>query len=234
MEVIICKTKQEIDNLVSEEIIELIRNKPNCILGLATGSSPLGIYKKLSEIKDIDFSNVKSFNLDEYCNNLDLSQSYRFFMDDNLFNHININKENTHFPSENNLEFYDNMIDNAGGIDFQLLGIGGNGHIGFNEPNTPFDSKTHITKLDERTIKDNSRFFKSIEDVPTSAVSMGISTILKAKRIVLIASGINKAKAIYDTVNSFSTLIPASSLNLHDNVTIYVDEEAASLLTKKD
>lgn len=231
MKIIVCKNQEEIASLVSDRIIDLVKSKPNCILGLATGSSPVETYKDvIIKGKNVDFSNVKSFNLDEYCNNKDFSQSYRYFMNHNLFDGINIKKENTFFPNENNPSQYDIDIEKSGGIDLQILGIGANGHIGFNEPNTPFDSITHITKLTEKTIKDNSRFFKNIEDVPTSAVSMGIKTILKAKEIILIAIGENKAEAIKKSLEEININCPASSLLQHNNVTFYLDEAAASLI----
>lgn len=231
MKVIICKDKDEIASLISDKVISLVKEKPNCILGLATGSSPIETYKQIIlKAKNVDFSNVKTFNLDEYCNNKDFSQSYRYFMDTNLFDGINIKKENTHFPNENNPSQYDLDIDSNGGIDLQILGIGANGHIGFNEPNTVFDSITHITKLTDKTIKDNARFFKTIDDVPTSAVSMGIKTIMGSKEIVLIATGKNKAEAISKALKEVDISCPASVLNNHCNVTFYLDEEAASLI----
>lgn len=231
MNIIVCKTKEEIATLVSNKVLELVKNKPNCILGLATGSTPIDTYKEIiSKGKNIDFSKVKTFNLDEYCNNKDITQSYRYFMDHNLFYGINIKKENTHFPNENNPSQYDKDIISNGGIDLQILGIGANGHIGFNEPNTPFDSITHITKLTDKTISDNSRFFKSIDDVPTFAVSMGINTIMQSKEIILIAIGKNKAEAIKKALIEPNINCPASVLNNHNNVTFYLDEEAASLI----
>ncbi len=234
MKVVICKNKDEIAKLVSNRILDLIKQKPNCVLGLATGSTPIETYKKIIEDgKNVDFSNVITFNLDEYCGNKDFTQSYRYFMDTNLFNGININKDNTHFPDENNPEQYDKDILSKGGIDLQILGIGANGHIGFNEPYTDFTSITHITKLTEKTIKDNSRFFKCIEDVPTSAVSMGISTIMKSKEIILIATGDNKKDAIKKALEGIDVSCPASALNNHDNVTFYLDLEAAQLIDNK-
>lgn len=231
MKVIICKSKEEIASLVSDKVINLVKEKPNCILGLATGSTPIETYKQIiSKGKKIDFSKIKTFNLDEYCNNNDFTQSYRYFMDTNLFDNINIKKENTHFPDENNPSQYDIDIEQSGGIDLQILGIGANGHIGFNEPNTDFDSITHITKLTEKTINDNARFFKTIDDVPTSAVSMGIKAIMSSKEIVLIATGKNKAEAIRKALKEIDISCPASILNKHNNVTFYLDEDAASLL----
>ena len=151
-------------------------------------------------------------------------------MDDNLFNHLDINKENTNFPSESNYEEYDALIAKAGGVDLQILGIGANGHIGFNEPNTPFDSLTHITGLTQKTIEDNARFFSSIDEVPTSAITMGLTTIMNSKEVVLIALGANKADAIKALVDNVGPSCPASILNNHPNVTIYCDAAAASKL----
>lgn len=241
MELIIA-TKEEINKIVSKEIIDLVNEKNNCILGLATGSTPEGVYKLLVEAynnKEVSFKNVKTFNLDEYVGLEEThNQSYRYFMNNHLFNHIDIKLENTHIPSnkddENNLEIYDQKIKDAGSIDIQLLGIGSNGHIAFNEPGTSFDSNTHIVTLKESTINDNSRFFNSIDEVPKQAITMGLNSILQAKRIILIAFGKNKQEAIYKMM-AFdpSEELPASILQKHPNVTIFCDEEAASLLLNK-
>lgn len=229
--------KTEIEQLVANTICKKIKEKPCLVLGLATGSTPLGVYKKLIEKnknKKVSFKDVKTFNLDEYIG-LDDShnQSYRFFMNTNFFNHIDIKKENTFFPNNktNNTEDYDNKIALAGGVDFQILGIGSNGHIAFNEPGTSFNSLTHIVELAKSTIKDNSRFFNSEDEVPTKAVSMGLKSIMNAKEIVLIALGKNKAKAIASLIKDDPNInLPASILKTHKNVTIYCDEDAASLI----
>lgn len=233
---IIIKDKQEIDELVAQEILNLVHQKPNCILGLATGSSPLGVYKKLVEAYEnhqVSFKEVKSFNLDEYVG-LDENhpQSYRYFMNHNLFDHIDIKKENTHVPTgignlADHCQNYDEQILAAGGIDLQLLGIGSDGHIAFNEPDTPFDSLTHIAKLAHSTIVDNSRFFASIDEVPVEAVTMGLQSIMRAKKILLIATGANKADAIYRLLHDpISEALPCSILKNHPDATIYVDEDA--------
>jgi glucosamine-6-phosphate deaminase len=194
--------KEEIDKIVADKIAKLIKNKPNAVLGLATGSTPLGVYKNLINLNKkgkVSFKNVSTFNLDEYVGIDEThNQSYRYFMNKNLFDEIDIDKNNTHFPNNKTStpEVYDEQIKVAGGIDFQVLGIGSNGHIAFNEPNTPFDSLTHIVNLTDSTIKDNSRFFNSIDEVPTKAVSMGLKSIMSASEIVLIATGKNKAKQI--------------------------------------
>lgn len=238
MELVIA-TKEEINKLVSDEIIELVKNKPNCILGLATGSTPLGVYSLLVEAyrkEEVSFKDVRSFNLDEYVGlEPTHNQSYRYFMNTNLFNNIDIDINNTYIPSlnedENYYKLYDEKIEKAGGIDLQLLGIGSNGHIAFNEPNTPFNSKTHIVSLNESTIRDNSRFFNDINEVPKEAITMGLESIMQAKRIILIAFGKNKAEAINTMfIKDSSEALPASILQNHKNVTIYCDEEASSIL----
>lgn len=232
------QTKEKMNEEIAQLFISLVKENPNCVLGLATGSSPLGVYKRLVEAYqngEISFKDVKSFNLDEYVG-LDETndQSYRYFMNHNLFDHIDINKENTHVPSGNveensNPEEYDAMIDEAGGIDLQILGIGSDGHIAFNEPGTSFKSLTHIAELAQSTIVDNSRFFNSIEEVPTKAVTMGLASIMKAKKIVLIATGENKADAIKGLLMGLITeKLPCSILRNHPDVTIYVDRAAYS------
>lgn len=230
----------EINLAIKDEIASLLRRKPNAILGLATGSSPIGVYDELVKAYkagDISFNEVTSFNLDEYFGlSGDHPQSYRYFMNTHLFDHVNILKSKTHIPSidknsEDYYETYDNKIKDHGGIDFQILGIGSNGHIAFNEPGTSFDSLTHIVDLKESTIKDNSRFFNSISEVPTKAVSMGLKSIMNAKRIVIIITGKNKANALKRLMDKgISTDFPASILHRHPKVTIYADKEAASLL----
>ncbi len=230
---LICMTKEEVAKDVADRILNLVEKKPNCVLGLATGSTPIDSYNEIikgSKERQISFKDVVTFNLDEYVNNNDFSQSYRFFMDSHLFDFIDVKKENTNFPPETNPSSYDEKIRKAGGIDFQILGIGSDGHIAFNEPGTSFDSMTHIADLKEETIKDNSRFFASISDVPTQAVTMGLSTIMEAKEIVLLAFGKNKAKAIAAMFKDPDISCPASILNRHDNVTIYCDKDAMELL----
>ena len=227
----------------SDKAFEVMKDfiKPGKVLGLATGSTPLGLYQRM--VKDhkengTSYKDIKSFNLDEYVG-LPIShpESYYAFMHRNLFDHIDILEENTHVPSglgedlEGQAKHYDEMIDNDP-VDIQLLGIGSDGHIAFNEPGTPFDSPTHVTDLAESTIKDNCRFFDNdISKVPTQAVTQGIGTIMKAKNILLIATGANKAKAVKDMIDGpVDEACPASILQKHPNVTIIVDEAAASLL----
>lgn len=234
MKIIKCKTPDEIALLCANKILNLLKNKNDAILGLATGSTPVKTYRKLIELSkqdNVSFKNVKTFNLDEYINYKNEIDSYKYFMYDNLFKHIDIDLNNTHFPNEMLLDKYDDQIEKAGGVDLQILGIGANGHIAFNEPNTPFDSKTHVVGLSQKTIEDNARFFNSIDEVPTSAITMGLATIMKSKEIILIATGKNKADAINKLINEKPSLLcPASILQNHPNVTIYVDDDSASLL----
>ncbi len=237
---IIVGNNQQISALIAEQFINQIKQKPNSVLGLATGTSPLEVYANLVKANKegiITFKDVITFNLDEYLG-LDGNhpQSYRYFMDTNLFNHIDINKNNTHVLKgvgnyEDYAHQYDQQIIEAGGIDLQILGIGSDGHIAFDEPGTAFGSLTHIADLSESTIKDNSRLFSCVSEVPTKAITMGIKSIMNAKKIVLIASGKNKAQAIYDLLKGPVTeAVPCSILQLHPDCTIYVDEEAYSLV----
>ncbi|HBG17394.1 MAG TPA: glucosamine-6-phosphate deaminase [Firmicutes bacterium] len=215
--------------------------KPNCILGLATGSTPLGMYRELIAMfkkGEIDFSKIKTFNLDEYYQlPPDKAQSYHFFMAENLFNHINVKPENIHIPEgmaidiQKECKEYESAIEQAGGIDLQVLGIGENGHIGFNEPGDSLRAQTQLVGLAEDTIKANSRFFDSRDEVPRQAVTMGLGTILKARRILLLANGPKKAQAIKETVSGYiTTKFPSSFLQIHPDVTLILDQEAASLI----
>ena len=230
-------TKEEINKAISDEIIELVNSKKDTILGLATGSSPLGVYHNLVEAckdKKVSFKNVRTFNLDEYVGlDIESDQSYRYFMNHNLFDLIDIDKNNTRVPEGKGdyvkaASEYDVLIAKAGGVDLQVLGIGSDGHIAFNEPGTPLDSLTHVAELAESTIKDNARFFNSIDDVPTKAVSMGLASIMKSRRIVLIATGKNKAQAIKALKECKAPYVdlPCSVLVNHPNCTIYCDSEA--------
>ena len=230
--------KDDIAKDIADRIVSLIKTKERPILGLATGSTPLPLYEELIKRYkkgEVSFKNVKTFNLDEYIGLDELNdQSYRYFMNHNLFSHIDIDLNNTYVPNglikNEDPSYYDKMIKEAGGIDIQVLGIGTDGHIAFNEPGASFDSLTHIEALKESTIKDNSRFFDSIDDVPRYAITMGLKSIMNAKEIVLIATGKAKAKVISELKKGIiSNDLPASILNKHNNVTIYVDEEANSL-----
>lgn len=242
MNVVICESEVVVNDRVAGILIEAVRQNPSIILGLATGGSPIGVYNNM--VKDhvahqTNYENVQTYNLDEYEGlSGDHPQSYRQFMNQNLFNHLNIKLENTHVPSglgdlESVCRAYDAAIENAGGIDIQLLGIGTNGHIAFNEPGTPFDSMTHVTHLTENTIEDNARFFDSMDMVPKRAVTMGIKSILKAKKIILIAMGESKAEVINAMINGPVTeSVTASALQNHPDVTVFIDQEAASLLVR--
>lgn len=224
--------KNQIDEVVASLFIDTINKKPNCVLGLATGSSPVGIYKNLVKAyqeKKVSFKDVTTFNLDEYIGLEETHhQSYRYFMNDNLFNHIDIDKNKTHVPNGTNYEYdvenYDKEIEANGGIDLQILGIGSNGHIAFNEPGTPFDSLTHVVDLKESTIKDNSRFFNSIDEVPKKSITMGLTSIIRAKKIVIIITGENKKEVLARLLTGkISEDLPASILHNHPDVTIYAD-----------
>lgn len=228
MKILLKNNKEEIGKEIASRIVELINKKPNTVLGLATGSSPITTYKELIKAykeKKVSFKYVTTFNLDEYVGYKREKDSYKYFMHHNLFDEIDIKDVNTHFPDATNPLAYDKEIE-LKEIDFQVLGIGADGHIGFNEPMTSFDSKTHITKLTKQTISDNSQYFESIDAVPKEAVTMGLSTIMKAKEIVLIATGKNKRSAIKALLAGESKGCPASILNRHPNVTIYLDKDA--------
>ena len=240
MKVIKVKDYNELSKVACEIFVEEIKKNPSLTLGLATGSTPIGLYQNL--IKEYEkgnrsFKDVKTFNLDEYCG-LERShpQSYYTFMHENLFSKIDINLDNVHLPRTDGTdleklakEYNELLLQNQ--IDLQVLGIGSNGHIGFNEPGTSFDQETFVVELTQKTREDNKRFFNSIDEVPTHAITMGIKNILAAKKIVLLASGKAKAEAIYKTVKEQPTPdVPASALQLHPDVTIIVDEEAGALL----
>lgn len=241
MKVIIVKNYEELCQKGFEIMSELITKKPDCTLGLATGGTPVGLYKKMVEANKagkLDFSKVSSYNLDEYVGiDYNHPESYHKFMRRNLFDHVNIDLAKTHVPdggakdSKKAIDEYNEMLSKAT-IDMQLLGIGSDGHIGFDEPGTPFDSVTHIVDLEESTIKDNARFFDNdLNKVPRKAMTMGLKNIMDAKSVLLLASGANKIDAIYNTVRGdISTDCPASILQNHPNCTIIVDEAAAAKL----
>lgn len=223
-------------NILSAQIIM----KPDCVLGLATGSTPIGTYKQLIEWYkkgDLDFSQVKSVNLDEYRGlPRDNDQSYYYFMHDNLFNHVNIKEENTNVPNGMNMDAeaeckrYDELVKSLGGADIQLLGLGHDGHIGFNEPCDHFIKGTNCVDLTEQTIEANKRFFASIDDVPKQAYTMGIGTIMSAKKILIIVSGKDKAEIVKKAFfGPITPTVPASILQLHDDVVVICDEDALSL-----
>ncbi len=237
MKLIVCNNYDEVSKAAAELVADQIKQNKNSVLGLATGSTPIGMYRVLAEMNrrgDIDFQTIRSFNLDEYYPIADDNpQSYHYFMNENLFSKINIDKANTHIlnglceDTEKECADFEHLIEENGGIDLQILGIGQNGHIGFNEPNESLNSYTHLTDLTENTIEANARFFDRIEDVPTKALTMGIGTILKARKIVLLATGASKHHAVRELLNSsISTENPASMLKVHPDVTLICDKEA--------
>ena len=241
MNVLIYESEEQIGIAAGNYMCGQVLQKPNSVLGLATGSTPLKPYSQMIELYKkgvVDFSKVTTFNLDEYVN-LDVNDknSYHSFMHENLFDHINIPEENINFldgnaeDPEEECRRYEEKIKATGGIDIQLLGIGSNGHIAFNEPADCFQRWSHVVTLKESTVKDNSRFFKSIDEVPTQAVTMGIGSIMQAKKILIIAIGENKAKAIKQLIGGNVTpMCPASVLQFHTDVTLMLDKAAASLI----
>lgn len=241
MNILIFKNEVEGGRKAAEIVKEIINEKKDAVLGLATGSTPIEMYKeliRLYENKEVSFKDVKSVNLDEYVGlSGEHEQSYRYFMNDNLFNHIDIDKNNTYVPNGLSQDFekealeYEDLIKRLGGQDCQILGVGQNGHIGFNEPNSKLDSITHVEDLTESTIEANKRFFESVNDVPRKAISMGMGSILKARKIILLAFGEAKADVIKSLEDSkITTEIPVTLLKLDPDVTVIVDEAAASKL----
>jgi glucosamine-6-phosphate deaminase len=245
MRVIVVKDAEEMGKRAARLIVEDMGRHATYVLGLATGSTPLPLYGELIRMhkqEQVDFSTAITFNLDEYVGlQPDHPQSYRYFMDQNLFNHINVNRKLTHVPDGTIRDFaaieaycqrYEEMIDDVGGIDYQVLGIGGNGHIGFNEPGSSLGSLTRIKTLTEQTRKDNARFFKSMDEVPQYAITMGIGTVMKARKVALLANGAGKAEAIRAALEGpVTTMCPASALQLHRFATFVIDKAAASKLT---
>lgn len=244
MRVIVLKNGDEVSRRAAAMIAAVVRAKPDAVLGLATGGTPLGAYKELIRLhqeEGLDFSRATTFNLDEY---VGLSpthpQSYRYFMQKSLFDHINVEPSRTHVPDGRALDFaaycrhYEQLIVGAGGIDLQLLGIGTDGHIAFNEPGSSLGSRTRLKSLTHETIRDNARFFGTEEQVPRLAVTMGVGTILEARRCLLLAIGEGKARAIRDTIEGPVTAgVTASALQLHRDVVVIIDEGAASQLARR-
>ncbi|MBT9778652.1 glucosamine-6-phosphate deaminase [Clostridium sp. MCC353] len=239
MKVIRTKDYQDMSRKAANVISAQVIMKPDCVLGLATGSTPIGTYKQLIDWYnkgDLDFSEVKTVNLDEYKGlSRDNDQSYYYFMYNNLFKHINIKLENTNVPngtepdSEKECSRYDDVINSLGGADLQLLGLGHNGHIGFNEPDDTFAKTTHCVDLQESTIEANKRFFADINDVPRQAYTMGIKTIMQAKKILLVVSGEDKAAILREVLTGpITPKVPASILQLHNDVVVVADEAALS------
>ncbi|MBN1854164.1 MAG: glucosamine-6-phosphate deaminase [Pirellulales bacterium] len=245
MEVFIKPTYEEMCKVAAKLIADVVNTKSHAVLGLATGSTPLGIYRELARMhreEGLDFEHVTTFNLDEYAGlPSDHPQSYHHFMHENFFKHINIPKQNTFIPSgtTNNYrafcQWYEQQIKDCGGIDLQLLGIGSDGHIGFNEPASSLNSRTRLKTLAESTINDNARFFENRDEVPIYAITMGVGTILEARQILLVANGKNKARAIADAIEGPVTCMnTASALQLHPSTIYMIDTEAASCLTMRE
>ncbi len=243
MKIIVCKSKEEVAKEAAKFVIDLVKEKNDCILGLATGSTPLGLYNEL--INDYNengtsYKNVTTFNLDEYVG-IDPSheQSYHTYMQSNLFDKIDIKQDNVNLPNavgdlEANAKEYETRIKEAGGIDLQILGIGSNGHIAFNEPGEDFESVTRVIELMESTRNDNSIFFESLDEVPTHAISMGIKSIMGASKILLLATGEGKADAINKMINGeVDESLPASVLQRHNDTILILDEDAARKLDCK-
>lgn len=241
MRIIVAADALEMSRRARDIFIEEIRENPQLVLGLATGSTPVGLYEELVKAYEegkVDFSQVKTFNLDEYYGlTPNHPASYHYFMYEHLFRRINIPAENIHIPNgvpadvATYCKQYEEEIKAANGIDLQLLGIGENAHIGFNEPGTHLGASTQLIHLSQKTIESNARFFERIEDVPQMAISMGIKTIMRSRKIVLLATGEKKAQAIYDTVTGpVESRVPASVLQLHPDVMIIIDRAAATLL----
>jgi len=239
MRIIRTKNYDDMSRKAANIIGALVVTKPDCVLGLATGSSPIGTYKNLVDgynKGDLDFSQVKSVNLDEYKGlPRENEQSYFYFMHDNLFKHVNIDPANTNLPdgmepdSQKACKAYDEVIASMGGVDLQLLGLGHDGHIGFNEPNDEFDKETHCVNLTQMTIEANKRFFASIDDVPKQAYTMGIATIMRAKCVLMVVSGKDKAQILKDAFfGPITPQVPASVLQLHPNFILVADEDALS------
>lgn len=245
MRIIIESDYEAMSKKAAQIVADKIRKKPDIVLGLATGNTPLGMYQELIRMykeEGLNFSKVVTFNLDEYWG-LPPShpQSYHYFMWNNLFSHVNINSERVHIPSGTvkNAEayccWYENKIKEAGGIDLQILGIGRDGHIGFNEPGSSLGSRTRIKTLTPETVKDNARFFKNKDEVPKFAITMGVGTIMEAKECLLLASGKNKAEAVQKCIEGpVCAECTSSILQLHPEVIIILDEEAFQNLKRKE
>ena len=239
MKVIVVKDYEQMSDVAFEIMASVLDAKEDAVIGLATGTTPIGLYSRM--IDDCkngrSYAKVKTANLDEYYGiEPSNEQSYVSFMKAKLFDHIDIDQKNTHIELSNakdpqaECDRYTALLEKMP-RDIQVLGIGSNGHVGFNEPNTPFGSDTHVVDLTESTIKDNSRLFNSIDEVPTKALTMGIKQVMQAKKIILLANGKNKAKAVYDAIKGkVDEACPASILQVHPDVTFIVDEDAASLL----
>jgi len=245
MEVIISPSYEEMSISAAQAVADVMNTKPDAVLGLATGSTPLGLYKELIRMhkkEGLDFSQVTTFNLDEYVGlKGDHPQSYHYFMHENLFKHINIPEQNIYIPSGTTqnykafCQWYEQRIVEAGGIDLQILGIGSDGHIAFNEPTSSLTSRTRLKTLAKPTIDDNARFFDKREDVPIYAITMGVGTILESRHAILLANGVKKADAVAASIEGpLTSMITASALQLHPSSQVFLDSDAASELAMRN
>jgi len=245
MEVIIKKSYDDISVAAANVVADILNTKPNSVLGMATGSTPLGVYKELVRLhreEGLDFSQVTTFNLDEYVGlSINHSQSYHHFMYENFFQHVNIPNQNVYIPSGTTrnyqafCQWYEQRIEESGGIDVQILGIGSDGHIAFNEPTSSLSSRTRLKTLAKSTINDNARFFDKREDVPTYAITMGVGTILEANQIVVLASGKIKAEVVAASIEGpVTSMVTASALQLHPSTLFFADEEASGKLKMRE
>ena len=245
MEVIIQKSYEQMSKVAAQLVVEVLNAKPNAVLGMATGSTPLGMYQELVQLHEagiLDFSHVTTFNLDEYVGlPVNHPQSYHYFMHEHFFKHINIPPQNINIPSGTTdnypafCEWYEQRIEDCGGIDLQILGIGAEGHIAFNEPTSSMTSRTRLKTLAKQTIDDNARFFKKREDVPVYAITMGVGTILDARKLILLGCGKGKATAVAQAVEGpVTSMVTASALQLHQDAKVIIDEEAAGELKMRD
>lgn len=245
MEVIIQRDYEQMSRAAAQIVVEVLNTKPNAVLGMATGSTPLGLYQELVRLhkeEQLDFSRVTTFNLDEYVGlPVNHPQSYHYFMHEHFFRHVNIPPDSINIPSGTTsnypafCQWYEQRIEECGGIDLQILGIGSDGHIAFNEPTSSLSSRTRLKTLSEQTIDDNARFFEDRESVPIYAITMGVGTILDARKLVLVASGKAKAEAIAQAVEGpVTSMITASAIQLHQDATVIVDGEAATGLKMRD
>ena len=245
MEVFVYKQYEEMSKVAAQEVADVLNAKPNAVLGMATGSTPLGVYQELVKMHqrgEIDFSHVTTFNLDEYVGlPITHAQSYHRFMHENFFRHINIPAQNIHIPSGTTTNYrafcdwYEKRIVECGGIDLQIVGIGSDGHIAFNEPGSSLSSRTRLKTLAKQTIDDNARFFDRPEDVPIYAITMGVGTILEARQILMLANGAKKADAVAAAIEGpVTSMITASALQMHPSTKAFLDEGAASKLKMRE
>ncbi len=245
MELTIKSSYEEMSKAAAVKVADLLNAKPNAVIGMATGSTPLGLYKELVKMhknEGLDFSQVTTFNLDEYVGlPVDHDQSYHYFMHENFFKHVNVPHQNIYIPSGTTKNFkafcawYENRIKECGGVDIQILGIGSDGHIAFNEPTSSLSSRTRLKTLAKPTIDDNSRFFEKREDVPIYAITMGVGTILESRELLLVANGKGKADAVAQMVEGpVTSMITASALQLHPSAHVFLDTESAGNLKMRD